>query len=127
MSFSSAPQRRRLRSLVLLALTFFVGFNLRAAVLGVPPVLSSVRVQLHLSYSQLGLLGGIPILAFGLTAIPAAHLVRRLGGWKVVVAGLGLAAAGELLRVVPFQPAALFVGTAIMGVGIAATQPGLPV
>ncbi len=127
MSAPSALRSRRLRTLALLALTFAVGFNLRAAVLGVPPVLSTVRGDLHLSYSQVGLLGGMPILAFGLTAIPAARLVRRLGGWQVVVAGLGLAAAGELLRVVPLQPAALFVGTAIMGVGIAATQLGLPV
>ena len=127
MTVPGPARSRRLGAVWLLVLTFAVGFNLRAAVLGVPPVLSELRSQLHLSYSQLGLLGGIPILAFGLTAIPAARLVRQVGGWLVVTAGLLLAAAGELLRVIPLQPWSLFLGTALMGVGIAVTQPGLPV
>lgn len=110
----------------LLALLFLVGFNLRASILGVPPVLISVRTGLHLSYAEVGLLGGIPLIAFGAVAIPSSLLVRRRGGWWIVSVGLLLAAVGELARVLPLQPASLYLGTAILGVGIALTQPGLP-
>ncbi len=111
----------------LFVVTFWIGFNLRAAILGVPPVLSVVKGDLQLSYTEVGLLSGIPILAFGLMALPSSALVRRWGGYAVVGAGLALAAGGELLRIVPKAgPLPLFVGTGLMGIGIALTQPGLP-
>lgn len=127
---SSVPRRDQVdrSAAALFIITFWVGFNLRAAILGVPPVLSLVQRGLHLSYTELGLLTGIPILAFGIVALPAAGLIRRLGGYAVVTAGLSLAAAGEMLRAIPLGGAlALFLGTALMGVGIALAQPGLPV
>lgn len=112
----------------LFLVTFWVGFNLRAAILGVPPVLSLVKQGLNLSYTEVGLLTGIPILAFGIVAIPASGLIRRVGGYAVVTVGLSLAAAGEAVRAIPVGGAvALFLGTAVMGVGIALAQPGLPV
>ncbi|MHB1500573.1 MAG: MFS transporter [Candidatus Dormibacteria bacterium] len=125
----SAPVslRRWGGGLLLFLVTFWVGFNLRAAILGVPPVLSIVRGALHLSYTEVGLLSGIPILAFGILALPASAMVRRWGGYLVVGFGLALAALGELARVLPWGGAfPLFAGTAVMGVGIALTQPGLP-
>ncbi len=110
----------------LLLITFWIGFNLRAAILGVPPVLSVIRADLHLTYTEAGLLSGLPILAFAAAALPASALVRRWGGYLVVALGLAVAAAGELLRVVPGGVLPLFLGTALMGTGIALTQPGMP-
>ncbi len=43
----------------LFVVTFWIGFNLRAAILGVPPVLSVVKGDLQLSYTEVGLLSGI--------------------------------------------------------------------
>ncbi|MHB1574896.1 MAG: MFS transporter [Candidatus Dormibacteria bacterium] len=112
---------------VLFLVTFWIGFNLRAAILGVPPVLSIVKGDLRLSYAEVGLLSGIPILAFGLSALPSSALVRRWGGYSVVALGLTVAALGELVRVLPRAGVIpLFAGTGLMGVGIALTQPGLP-
>jgi CP family cyanate transporter-like MFS transporter len=54
-------------------------------------------------------------------------LVGRLGAFKVVGIGLAVAAAGELARALPGGVPILFLSTAVMGAGIAATQPGLPV
>ncbi|MHB8312049.1 MAG: MFS transporter [Candidatus Dormibacteria bacterium] len=110
----------------LLLITFWIGFNLRAAILGVPPVLSVIRADLHLTYTEAGLLSGLPFLAFAAAALPASALVRRWGGYLVVALGLAVAAAGELLRVVPGGVLPLFLGTALMGTGIALTQPGMP-
>ncbi|MGC1194269.1 MAG: MFS transporter [Candidatus Dormiibacterota bacterium] len=119
------PGRLDKRQIGLLLVAFWVGFNLRAALLGVPPVLALFRTDYHLSYAVSGVVAALPILAFGLMAFPGAALVRRWGGFRVVGAGLVLAVVGELGRALP-TALALFVGTAVMGAGIAITQPGLP-
>ena len=119
------PSRLGKRQLALLLIAFWVGFNLRAALLGVPPILALFRTGYHLSYATAGLVAALPILAFGLLAFPGAALVRRLGGFRVVGAGLVLAAVGEVSRALP-GAVALFLGTTVMGAGIAITQPGLP-
>jgi CP family cyanate transporter-like MFS transporter len=111
---------------LLFLITFWIGFNLRAAILGVPPVLALLRSDLHLSFTEVGLLSSLPILTFAVSAIPAAGLVRRWGGYAVVGAGLAAAAVGELFRAVPGGALPLFIGTLVMGAGIAITQPGLP-
>lgn len=112
--------------LALLLVAFWVGFNLRAPILGVPPVLALVRRSDHLSYAVAGLVSAVPILALGLAALPGAALVRRLGAFKVVAIGLAVAAVGELARALPGGVATLLLATAVMGSGIAITQPGLP-
>ena len=104
---------------------FWVGFNLRAALLSVPPVLALIRTDYHLNYAVAGLLTALPILAFGLLAFPGAALVRHWGGFRVVGLGLLVAALGELGRALPGL-AALFLATAVVGIGIAIAQPGLP-
>jgi len=119
------PLRLDKRQIGLLLVAFWVGFNLRAALLGVPPVLALFRTEYHLSYAVAGVVAALPILAFGLMAFPGAALVRRLGGFRVVGAGLAVAVVGELGRALP-SALALFLGTVVMGTGIAITQPGLP-
>lgn len=114
------------RQLWLLLLVFWVGWNLRAPLLSVPPVLDLVRRGEHLSYAGSGLLSAVPILALGLVAVPAAVLVRRWGARLVVGGGLCLAALGALARGLPGGALPLFLGTAALGAGIAACQPGIP-
>jgi len=124
-SSTGPPLRLDKRQIGLLLVAFWVGFNLRAALLGVPPVLALFRTEYHLSYAVAGVVAALPILAFGLMAFPGAALVRRLGGFRVVGAGLAVAVVGELGRALP-SALALFLGTVVMGTGIAITQPGLP-
>ncbi len=120
-----AGSKLRRSQIGLLLIAFWVGFNIRAALLAVPPILSLARTEYHLSYAAAGLVAALPILAFGVMAFPGAALVRRHGGYRVVGLGLGIAAAGELGRALPGAPA-LFFGTVVMGTGIAIAQPGLP-
>ena len=58
--------------LALLLVAFWVGFNLRASLLGVPPILGLARTSYHLSYEAAGLVTALPILAFGVMAFPGA-------------------------------------------------------
>ena len=109
-----------------LAIAWWVGFNLRAVLLAVPPVLARVRADLGLSYTAAGLLTALPVLVFGLAALPGAALVRRLGGHRTVGLGLLVLAAGTPLRVAG-GPVGLYGGTLLLAAGIAVAQPGLPV
>jgi CP family cyanate transporter-like MFS transporter len=112
--------------MALLLVAFWIGFNIRASLLGVPPILGLARASLHLNYAGAGAVAALPILAFGIMAFPGAALVRRIGGYRVVGVGLVVAAVGELSRALPGGVVALFLGTAVMGTGIAIAQPGLP-
>jgi CP family cyanate transporter-like MFS transporter len=79
----SPPLRGRTAALTLL-IAWWVGFNLRAVLLGVPPALGHVRDDLGLSYTASGLLTSLPVLVLGVLAFPGAALVRRRGGHRVV-------------------------------------------
>jgi MFS transporter, CP family, cyanate transporter len=112
------------RSAALIAL---VGFQLRSVLVGVPPVLPELRSDLHLSFSETGLLTAIPVLGLGAAAVPGAILVNRYGARNVVSAatlGLGIAA---LLRLAPPLPYSLYVWTALLALSIAAAQPAITV
>src|ERR1700694_1885595 len=64
------------RHLALLGLAIWIGFNLRAGVLSVPPLLPQIGKEMGFSHVTEGLLTAIPVLCFGATAIPGARLVR---------------------------------------------------
>ena len=106
---------------------WWVGFNLRSVLLGVPPVLGHLRDDLHLSYTAAGLVTSLPILMLGVLALPGAALVRRRGAHRVVAAGLALVALGAAARALPGGAAPVYLGTVVLAAGIAVAQPGLPV
>jgi CP family cyanate transporter-like MFS transporter len=108
-----------------LVIAWWVGFNLRAVLLGVPPVLDRVRHDLGLSYTAAGLLTALPILMLGAAALPGAALVRRAGGHRTVALGLVALALGTPLRAAG-GVGPLYAGTALLALGIAIAQPGLP-
>lgn len=112
---------------VALLVAWWAGFNLRSVLLGVPPVLGHVRDDLGLSYTAAGLLTSLPVLVFGVLALPGAALVRRLGGHRVVAAGLLLLTAGAAARALPGGARPVYLGTVLLAGGIAVAQPGLPV
>lgn len=114
----------RLRLVGLIAM---IGFQLRAPILGVPPVLPDVRDDLHLSFTAAGTLTALPVLCLGAAAVPGAVLVDRFGARRVIGAatvGLGLAA---LLRLAPPVPGALYFFTALMALCAAVAQPAMAV
>jgi CP family cyanate transporter-like MFS transporter len=108
-----------------LLIAWWVGFNLRAVLLGVPPVLNRVQADLGLDYTAAGLLTAIPVLLLGVAALPGAALVRRLGGHRTVAVGLLALAAGTPLRAAG-GVAPLYAGTVLLALGIAIAQPALP-
>ncbi|WP_081655425.1 CynX/NimT family MFS transporter [Amycolatopsis orientalis] len=105
--------------LVLLAL------NLRAAITGVPPVLSELQHEFGLSGLGVSVLTAVPELCVGIFSALAPVLARRIGTETAIAAALVAITIGLLLRVVSV-PAALFAGTVLAAAGIAVGNVLLP-
>ncbi len=111
--------------LLLVAGIILVAINLRPAITGVGPVVSSIRADTGLPNVALGLLTTLPLVAFGVVSVLTPLVTRRVGmEWSVALA-LGLIFLGTLVRAAP-SVALLYLGTAVFGVGIALGNVLLP-
>src|SRR5690606_14989498 len=81
--------------------------------------------DLGIGATALGVLGSLPVVCFAVVSAAAQVPARRFGIERVVLAALVILAAGLALRFVPGQ-APLWVGTALVGVGIAVGNVLLP-
>jgi len=109
-----------------LLLLWLSGAALRFSILAVPPVIPALRDEFNLSGTDIGILTGLPVVLFAAAALAGSRLVARIGAVAAVVVGLLLTAFGSALRAVTPDLTVLFVATAIMGAGVAVTQPALP-
>lgn len=116
---------RNSRKLLLLAVIILISLNLRPPLTGVGPLIGEIRVYTGLSNSLLGFLTTLPILAFGLFSVLTALFTRKLGTEGTMALALALLTSGIFIRVYP-SGFALFVGTAILGIGIALGNVLLP-
>jgi CP family cyanate transporter-like MFS transporter len=120
------PEQTLPASLSRLAVLWLAGGALRVTVLAVPPVLPLIHRQFELSEKAVGILSGLPVLLFGLAAIPGSLLIARLGAQRACLVGLLVVAAASAARGVGPSVAMLFAMTLLMAAGIAALQPALP-
>ncbi|SDJ03698.1 CynX/NimT family MFS transporter [Natribacillus halophilus] len=102
-----------------------VAFNLRPAITGVGPLIGMIREDLQLTNSQAGILTTLPLLAFAGLSIAAPRLARKWGIEWAIFAGLFTLLIGILLRSGGYSTT-LFMGTAIIGIGIAICNVLLP-
>jgi MFS transporter, CP family, cyanate transporter len=106
------------RGVPLLAGLFFAALALRPQVVGVGPLLPSIRDDLEMSHAVAGLLGTIPVLCMGLFALPAGRLARRVGSrTAVAVAVASIGTFGVVRAVVP-GPVALVALTLPVAIGM---------
>jgi CP family cyanate transporter-like MFS transporter len=101
------------------------GVSLRLTVLAVPPVISIIREELHLTGTQLGLLSGIPVVLFAIAATPGSSLIARVGLRRTLLAGLAVAAGGGALRALSADVWQLYLTSIVMSAGIAIMQPAM--
>lgn len=118
--------RRRGHKAGPLALLWLCGVALRLTILAVPPVITRIRADLALTGTEIGLLSALPVVVFGVFALPGSILVARFGVAATLVAGLLIGAAGAALRGLILSTPGLFAATAVMGAGIAMMQVALP-
>ena len=99
------------------------GACLRLTVLAVPPVISVIQGELHLSGTAVGVLTGIPVIMFALAAAPGSTLIARFGVRRTLITGLLIAALASAARGVGTNAVELYLATIVMSVGIAIMQP----
>jgi CP family cyanate transporter-like MFS transporter len=107
------------------ATLIFVALNLRMAIAAVPPVLTQIQRDTGLGSAGSGVLTALPLLCFGAMASSAPALVRRLRMGPLLGLTMAVVAVGCAVRLAP-SLAGLFVGTAILGSGIAVANVLLP-
>lgn len=112
------------KGLLLLAI-ILISLNLRPAITAVGPLIGEIRSTTGLSNSAIGLLTTLPVLAFGLFSILTPLFTRRIGTEGTMTLALSLLTGGILIRVIPSIPM-LFLGTLILGTGIALGNVLLP-
>jgi CP family cyanate transporter-like MFS transporter len=95
-----------------------LGFNLRGAIAGLPPVFPELQARLHLSSTEVSLLAAAPVICFGVVSGFAAPLGRRLGEERTLLLAIGALIAGLALRAV-VPGTLLFPGTILGCAGIA--------
>ncbi|HHG8772502.1 TPA: CynX/NimT family MFS transporter [Raoultella planticola] len=113
------------RNLLLIAGILLIATTLRVTFTGAAPLLDAIRAEYGLTTAQTGMLTTLPLLAFGLVSPLAAGVARRLGIERSLLLALVLICLGIGLRSLP-STALLFVGTAIIGCGIALGNVLLP-
>lgn len=102
-----------------------IAANLRATFTGIAPVLEQIINHFGLSASQAGFLTTLPLIAFAVASPMAATLAKKQGLERTLFVALLFILAGVAARVINTS-AMLFVGTAIIGVGIAIANVLLP-
>jgi MFS transporter, CP family, cyanate transporter len=111
---------------LLLGALFLAALALRPQLVGIGPILSTIRADLHVSHSVAGLLSTLIVLCMGLLAPVAYRVVRRLGlRWTIALALATIAAFG-LARALAPPAAAVIALTIPVGVGIAVAQSVMP-
>lgn len=121
---SVSPSAGR-RNLLLITGILLIATTLRVTFTGAAPLLDAIRSEYGLTTAQTGLLTTLPLLAFGLVSPLAAGVARRFGIERSLLLAMILICLGVGLRSLPFV-SQLFIGTAIIGCGIALGNVLLP-
>jgi CP family cyanate transporter-like MFS transporter len=113
------------RSGLLLAGILLIAANLRAGITSVGPVVDDIRSDLHIGGATASVLVSLPLVAFAVVSPLAPALARRIGIERALGAALVVLAAALVVRSLP-SIAALWVGTAFLGVAVAVINVVLP-
>jgi CP family cyanate transporter-like MFS transporter len=99
---------------------------MRITILAVPPVLPLIRNDLGMTETEVGLLIGLPLVAWAVAAVPGSLLIARWGATLTLTAGLIVTALAAASRGAAPNVWLLYLATTAMGFGIAIVQPAVP-
>ncbi|MCM2328790.1 MAG: hypothetical protein NDI88_12945, partial [Lysobacter sp.] len=80
------------------AALILAGFALRPQHAAVGPLIPLIRADLGISHSLAGLLATIPVACFGLFALPAPEIARRLGARTAIGSCVAVAGVAGIAR-----------------------------
>lgn len=114
------------RQVLALAAIMLTGLNLRPIVNGVGAAIPAIRDDLGLSATVGGVLNAMPGATFVIFGLIAPTITAWLGSQRLVVAGLTVMAAGQVLRVAVPDLWAVFAGSILALAGTAVLNIILP-
>ncbi|MEV8536740.1 MFS transporter [Streptomyces sp. NPDC051211] len=121
-----APQPGWLGPVLIVGIVL-AALNLRPAITSLGALFEEARTGLQMSGAVAGLITSVPALCFAVFGITAPRLSRRFGPAAVVCAGMGMVAAGLLIRPFTDNAAGFLAASALSLAGIALTNVLLPV
>lgn len=110
--------RNKKQSLILFIGILLIGASLRAPITSVGIALPSIKDTLNLSNTSVSLITIIPLLTFAVISLFAAKISHKFGLERTVFGALILICVGIALRAIT-GVSWLYVGTILIGVGIA--------
>lgn len=128
MNKSIAPALNTTRSAsvwLLVTAVLLTAAALRSPITGVGAIIGEIEASTGLSHTMSGMLTTLPLIAFAVFALAAPGLSTRLGMERTLFCSMLLMTGGILVRALP-SVAALFAGTALIGIGIAVCNVLLP-
>jgi MFS transporter, CP family, cyanate transporter len=112
-------------TLLLIIGIIFIATNLRSPLTSVGPLIGTLRDNLGISNSVIGLITTIPLLAFALFSSLAPKLSRQLGMERLLLISLILLTLGIIMRSLAGE-FMLFTGTVLIGLAISVCNVLLP-
>lgn len=109
--------KQKMNYLLLLGI-IMIATNLRAPITSVGPLVGTITNSLNLTGAQAGLITTLPLIAFAIISPIAPKLARKFGTETTILGALILIILGLSIRYLP-SISTLFLGTAILGGGIA--------
>lgn len=111
---------------LLIAAVCLVAANMRPTITGLGPLLDQIGADTGMAVSTLGVLAAVPLVAWALFSPLAHDLSRRFGQPRVLLWSLLVLLAGTAVRSLPGPVVSLWIGTAVIGIGIAIINVLMP-
>src|SRR5919202_1892046 len=105
---------------------FVASLSLRPQIVGVGPLLPSIRRGLHVSHSVFGLLPTVVVLCMGVFAPFGVRLARRFGARPSITLALALIGVFGVARALVGSAAAMVLLTLPVGLGVAVAGSLMP-
>src|SRR5690625_2817518 len=115
----------RIYHFILIIGILFIAFNLRPGITAVGALIGIIRDDVGLANWSAGLLTSLPLVAFAIISPIVPRLGRRFTNEWAMVFGLVILVVGMSVRSISFV-AFLFIGTLLVGLGIAISNVLLP-
>jgi CP family cyanate transporter-like MFS transporter len=122
----SIREPRSYGRLLFVAAIVLASASLRPAMASLAPLVETIRLDLALSFTVVGLLTTIPVLCLALFPIAANRLAARIGLERALLVALALITLATAMRLAGHQTSILFLSTFIVGVGVGGGQTYVP-
>jgi CP family cyanate transporter-like MFS transporter len=100
--------------------------NLRPAMASLAPLIETIRLDLSLSYTALGLLTTIPVVCLAIFPVAANRLAGRIGIERALVLALVCITFATAARLAGHHATVLFLSAFVVGLGVAGAQVYVP-